>query len=311
MKSSYKTVGLAFLILAAALPELKAQAEPLKTMSLNGATGLYSIPSGRVSWEQDNFGIAGAYHFTMTRHSDMAHNLALNIGFLKWIEVSAAFDIQPNYWTWDERDHDLILGAKFQLPFKNPAFPAVALGGNFQFLNIGSNDHNTPFFPGWGWVNSVNRDMVPDWMKQWIEYDGFGLSAQAYVAITYTAQIFGTPVETTGVVGKTFVLNTNNQLRRSKSNIDFGMGFDVILFPKVLQNYLHLLIDYSNFAYSNDPLGSSSDWRGVMDTGFRIDLAQIPGMEKFKFTIDVMLTDALDHYERSFSTGLVFGAGIK
>jgi hypothetical protein len=309
MKNSGKTAGLVLLILAAAAPAVKAQANPLKTMSLNGATGLYSIPSGRVSWEQDNFGIAGAYHFTVTRHSEMAHNLALNIGFLKWIELSAALDIQPDYWTWDERDHDLILGAKFQLPFKNPAFPAVALGGNFQFLNIGSDDHNNYFVPGWGWTSpgSIEQELL----SGWIESDGFGLSAQAYVAITYTAQIFGTPVETTGVLGKTFVLNTNNRLGRSKSNVDFGMGFDVILFPKVLQNYLHLLIDYSNFAYSGDPLGSSSDWRGVMDTGFRIDLAQIPGMEKFKFTIDVMMTDALDHYERSFSTGLVFGAGIK
>jgi hypothetical protein len=47
-----------------------------------------------------------------------------------------------------------------------------------------------------------------------------------------------------------------------------------------------------------------------MNTGLRVDLSRIPALDKFNATIDVMGTDLLDHKQRGFSLGLVFGVPI-
>jgi hypothetical protein len=179
-----------------------------------------------------------------------------------------------------------------QLPFKNESYPAVAVGGNFQFLNLGGDD-------GTGYTGTVQ--------DEWNEY---GSTSQIYAAVTYAATFFGSQVETTAVVGKTFVINTNLHRKKSKTDIDFGMGLDMIIFPKTLQNYVHWIAEYSNFSYSNDPLGADAEYRGVMNTGLRVDLSQIPALNKFNCTVDVMGTDLLDHRRRAFSLGAVFGMSV-
>jgi hypothetical protein len=54
---------------------------------------------------------------------------------------------------------------------------------------------------------------------------------------------------------------------------------------------------------------ADSWYRGDLNTGFRIDLSEIPALDKFKFVVDIFMVDAFDS-NRSFSMGLVFGIPI-
>jgi hypothetical protein len=270
MKKFFFTALLAVSFLA--LPVLGAQS--LKGMSLNGATGLYSIPTGRIAWERSSdLGLDFGYH-TVINDGRAANIPAFAISLFKWVEFSAAFDIQPNNRTYGKDNNDFITGAKIQFPFTNTA---IALGGNFQAINLSN--------------------------------ENFGYKAgQVYVAFTYAGQFFTMPAETTVVVGKTF--RERDAFRgKTNSDIDFGMGFDMVLLPKVFQNWIHWITDFANFSYSDDAFGASAIYRGVLNTGLRIDLAQIPALSKFKFAIDVVAADAFDQ-GRSLIIGVVFGIPI-
>jgi hypothetical protein len=124
------------------------------------------------------------------------------------------------------------------------------------------------------------------------------------VAVTYAGDFFNMPAETTVVIGKTFIENY-----KTDSSIDFGMGFDLILLPKVFDNYVHWITDFANFSYSVDPFGADHRYRGVLNTGIRVDLSVIPALNKFKFVIDALVADAFDA-DRSFSIGAVFGIPV-
>jgi hypothetical protein len=253
---------------AMVIPALEAQS-PLKGMSLNGSTGLYSIPSGRVGWDTSNFALDFGYHVTIA-NKDAAHIPQFSMSFAKMFELHAALDLQPPD---RKQDTDFITGFKFQLPLESPN-SAIAFGGNYQALNPGNNKH----------INKKN-------------------AGQVYMAVSYAGRFFDMPAETTVVLGKTFLQNVKN------SNIDFGMGFDLILFPKQFKNVLHWITDFANFSYSAEAWHVNAWHRGVLNTGLRIDLAAIPALSKIKFVIDVMITDAFDD-DRAFSTGLVFGVPI-
>jgi hypothetical protein len=261
-----------FLLIATAglaVSGLSAQTSSLKAMSLNGATGLYSVPTGRIGWERSsNLGIDLGYHAIIDEKATHIPKIALSL--FKWIELSGAFDIQPKYYYTADNGTDFIGGLKIQFPVTNTA---IALGGNIQALNLGSDE---------------------PWRRN---------AGQIYVAVTYAGDFFNMPAETTVVVGKTFAENYDN------SDIDFGMGFDLILLPKVFQRYVHWVTDFANFSYSFEPIGADSRSRGVLNTGLRIDLASIPALSKFKFVIDAAITDALDE-ERAFSLGVVFGIPV-
>jgi hypothetical protein len=246
-----------------------SSASSLKSMSLNGATGLYSIPTGRIGWERSSdLGLDLGYHAIIAEKTTHIPKIALSL--FKWVELSAAFDIQPDSYYSTDKGTDFIGGLKIQFPVTQTA---IALGGNIQALNLG-NDEPTRHNAG-----------------------------QIYVAVTYAGEFFSMPAETTMVVGKTFIEN------QKSSDIDFGMGFDLILLPKVFQRYVHWITDFANFSYSVEPIGADSRSRGVLNTGLRIDLASIPALSKFKFVIDVKVTDALDD-DRAFSLGAVFGIPI-
>ena len=262
-----------------------AQTQSLKGMSLNGSTGLYSIPSGRIGWERSSdLGLDFGYH-AIIHDGEATHIPKMALSLFKWVEVSTAFDFQPdNYYGIYSLQHptkkdngdssDFLGGLKVQLPLERVA---LAVGGNLQALNLGNKAR------------------------------GY-MAGQVYVAATYPGSFFDMPAETTVTVGKTFIENNSN------SDIDYGMGFDMVLFPNQLQGILHWITDFSNFSYSVEAFGADSWYRGVLNTGLRFDLSRIKALNKFKFAIDVMITDLLDdgkHDEgRAFSFGVVFGVPI-
>jgi hypothetical protein len=137
---------------------------------------------------------------------------------------------------------------------------------------------------------------------------------QLYAAVTYAGSFFNLPAETTLVIGKTLYAGGPG----NNGNIDFGMGFDLNLFPDVFKGVVHWIIDFSNFDYSDNAWpnylvhGAGPAWnRGNMSTGFRIDLASIPALNKFKFNIDLIFHDLLDDDSRSFTIGGCFGFSVK
>ncbi|QQO07912.1 hypothetical protein [Breznakiella homolactica] len=267
MKKLRKAVVLLF-VLAVVSPALMAQS--LKGMSLNGATGLYNIPSGRIGWERSaDLGLDVGYHAMI---KDGANHIAkLNLSLFKWVEVSAAFDFQEKYDTSNEDwepNNDMIIGAKLQLPTTSTA---IAIGGNLQLIDMG---------------NDLTKET----------------RGQIYLAATYAGTFFKMPAETTMVVGYTFHEDM-------ESDIDFGMGFDLLLFPDIFQRYVHWLVDFSNFPYSTGAIRGSNPARGCLNTGVRIDLAAIPALSKYKLVIDAMIMDAFDS-DRAFSIGVVFGLPI-
>ncbi|MDR0404083.1 MAG: hypothetical protein LBH35_10920 [Treponema sp.] len=181
-----------------------------------------------------------------------------NMSFFKLFEVAATYVGQSN-----DNDDDLHIGAKFRLPVSNTD---IALGGNLVYNNFGSSGNH------------------------------FG--GQIYAALSYRAEMFGMPAETTLVFGKSFYEGT-----KIDSNIDFGMGFDLVIFPKVLNNFLHWTTDFSNYG----AIANMSPNRGSVNTGLRVDLSQLPALGKFNFLIDLYLTDAFDAHDRNFGLGAVFG----
>jgi hypothetical protein len=192
------------------------------------------------------------------------------ISLFKWIEITGAVDLQPK--TDDENNTDGILGAKLQFP---TAKTAVAIGGNVQFLN-NRGDSRT--------------------------------AGQMYVAVTYGGEFFTWPAVTSLALGYTF--REDDDGITDKDNIDFGMGLDLLLIPEVFGNFVHWIADFSNFSYSDQPLGENAWYRGCLNTGVRVDIAAIPALKKFKFNFDFMLLDILDT-DRTIAMGLVFGVPLK
>jgi hypothetical protein len=256
---------------------LWAQTPSLKGMSINGATGLWTIPSARIGWERtSNLGLDLGFHAIM--RDGVAAIPKFSLSLFKWLELAGAFDIQPG-----NNQSDMILGGKIQIPLEKVA---LAFGGNYQLHNMGSD-----------YQGSINREG---------RYHDLGVThnaGQVYAAVTYAGRFFNMPAETTVVLGKTFIEGGID------SSIDYGMGFDLIIFPKQLNNFIHWITDFSNFSYSTEPFRADSGNRGVLNTGLRIDLSRIKGLGNFKFALDVLLVDGFDS-NRSFSAGMVFGIPI-
>ena len=274
-----KSAALTFFLLCATIiiPGAFAQTGAIG-QSMNGSTGLFSIPSGHIGWEDaGNLALDFGYRAVINNNSGVSHIPALTLSLFKFVEISAAFDFQPPYnFVNDNENEDLLMGIKFALPLAGDT--KIVIGGNFQFINI-SNEN--------------------------FSYNAY----QPYAAITYPGNFFNMTAETTIVFGKTFYSGGPD----NNSDIDFGMGFDLILFPDVFGNAVHWIIDFANFSYSdnswphNTYLHTSAWWRGVLNTGFRIDLSTIPALSNFKFIIDIVLNDLFDDGARSFTAGVVFG----
>jgi len=249
--------------------------------SMNGSTGLYSIPSGHIGWEDSSFGLDFGYR-AVINNAEVSHIPSVTASLIKWIEISAAMDFQPAIIEKDKdkKNDDLLLGLKFRLPTNsgNSKNPAIALGGNFQFINV--------------------FDDGPS-------YNAY----QPYIAITYMGSFFKMNAETTVFFGKTLYSGGPE----NNSNIDFGMGFDLVLFPDVFKDAVHWIIDFSNFSYSdnswpNNSLYHTSAWhRGILNTGFRIAVSSLFKTNRIKFLIDFIFNDLFDEGARSFTAGAVIG----
>jgi hypothetical protein len=269
LKKFPRVFGIFCFAVVCVLP-LGAQTKPLNAMSLNGVTGLYVVPTARLSWEDADVGFNGGYHMNFVE-SKLEDIFQANLSLFKWVEIATSYVGQPG-----DNDDDLLLGMKIRLPITKTA---VALGGNVHYGGLGaSGDH---------------------------------LATQIYAAITYQAEFFGMPADTTLVIGKTFLQGADVD-----SSIDFGMGFDLIVLPQYLQNFVHWIVDFSNFGYNQGQNVSSNGWafldsqalvRGTVNTGLRIDLGQIPAFSKFNFAIDAYITDAFDAETRYFGIGGMFG----
>jgi hypothetical protein len=254
-------------------------------MTFNGATGLYTIPSGYTSWKEStyNCGLDIGYHGILNTQPN--HLVNFNLALFRWAEISLAYDFQYNYsannYHYDNND-DLILGTKITIPsFKNTA---IGIGGNVQFLNLGENS----FLPD---VKGFNRN-----------FGGYYTAGQLYAAITYRSSFFGSEAETTIVVGKTLYKDMGKA-------IDFGMGFDFILLPQYLSHLFHVIMDFSNFSYSDSLNPKISTNRGILNAGCRLDLSVIPPLSGFKFAVDALVTIGLDRGREgsAFALGVVLG----
>ena len=241
------------------------EAQTLRGMGFNGATGLYTLPTGRIGWSPNrDFGLDFGYHM-MSRDRNIFHIPKVSLSLLGWLEISGAFDIKP----YLENSNDFLLGGKIAIDQFINSSTALAIGGNIQFINI-SDD------------NSYRV-------------------GQIYIAATYAGNFFNLPAETTLVLGYTIYEN-------SSTDIDFGMGFDIVFLPTQLNGMVRWVTDFSNHSYSYPSSGIYVS-RGIFNTGLRIDLSRIPVFRDFKFLIDLVVTDALDA-SRALSFGFVFGIPV-
>lgn len=155
---------LLLLSLAALLGATPATAQSLKGMSLNGSTGLVSIPSGRIGWEKSaDFAIDAGYH-SIIEGDVSTHIPKVSLSLFQTLEIGAAYDLQS-----DSDNSDLIINGKFQLPIKRAS--SIAVGANVQMLKRNTVSTNTN---------------------------------QIYIAATYPGDFFQMPADTTFVLGKSF-----------------------------------------------------------------------------------------------------------
>ncbi|MDR2048143.1 MAG: hypothetical protein LBP69_01680 [Treponema sp.] len=265
-----KKILVTVLLCVCVVAGLAAQEKSLNAMSLNGITGLYVVPTAHLGWEDADVGFNGGYHMNFVE-SELEDIFQANVSLFKWVEIAASYVGQPG-----PDDDDLLLGVKVRLPITNTA---IALGGNFHYGDLGRSAGNH-------------------------------FATQVYGVVTYQAEFFGMPADTTLMVGKSFYERVSVD-----SSIDFGMGFDLIILPKHLNRFLHWIVDFSNYGYNQSGnlgggwgfLSNQAGIRGTVNTGLRIDLSQIPVFSRFNFAVDAYLTDAFDADTRYFGIGATFG----
>ena len=245
-------------------------AQSAKGMSHNGATGLISIPTARIGWDTSAEIGIDAGYHLIFADRPDTTHIP-KVGVSLFKVVEFAFAYDTQ---GGSKDADMLFNGKFELPIEGATH--LALGANMQGLKA----------KYWG----DNREWA----------------TQIYVAATYPGTFFKMPAETTVVFGKTF----GDDAGAPKKAIDFGMGFDLLLFPDKFKNYIHWISDFSNFSYSLHAIGANAWHRGTFNTGLRFDLSEVAALSKFKFVIDAQVTDLLDE-DRTFVIGATFGIGLK
>ncbi len=238
----------------------------LKGISLGGSTGLITTPTGKIAWENSaDFGLDFGYHFSTDRgfgENESIFNVVITM--LRTFEAGVTLDSQQG-----SNETDLIIFGKYQMYTSGES--GMALGGNFQVLDLGS-------------------DLS-------LQY------GQVYLASTYSGNFMDVPAVTTLVFGKTFDING-----AWDNSIDFSMGFDLSLFPGVFHGYLHWINEFSNYSYSMDSLITNASVRGAFNTGLRVEL--MPN-SRYKLILDATLMDIFDTGINSFALGGSFGLPIR
>lgn len=233
-----------------------AFAEPFKSPSAGGATGLNTTPNANTGWEGNNMALDLGIHYMADGENYIPKG---SLQLFGKFELGAAYDIQD-----PEDSNDLIIHTKYR--FYGARSSALAIGGNFQMLNIGGDSGN---------------------------------GGQVYLASTYRGDFINMPAETTLVFGKSFGDYVGDK------DIDFSMGFDLTLLPKLFKNYVHWISDFSNYSYSLNATGANTQ-RGIFNSGARIAVLKT---SRYKFNIDVIGTDLLDS-NRSYAVGTAFGLAL-
>ncbi len=251
-----------------------AHAVAFRSPSLGGATGLIMTPTARTGWEGANLGLDLGMGYTGLGDDSWLPKATLQL-FDRW-ELGAMYELLGEDGDNDQEQNDLYLHTKFRIfPWSGSSNSALAIGVNYQSLKY--NDES---------------------------YTAY----QFYLAATYSGDFFGMPAETTIVFGKT--LGDDEVV--ADDNWDFSMGFDLDLFPKVFQHYVHWINDFSNYTYTVDPLRNVSGYRGCFNTGIRI--AAFKGHRKYKLNFDVLVLDVLDDPDyspgRELAAAVTFGLAI-
>ncbi len=126
------------------------------------------------------------------------------------------------------------------------------------------------------------------------------VAEQVLLVLNTKGSFFDWPASTSMAIGTTFPNFFNN------FPIDFSMGFELTVWPSALKDFVHLIIDFANYSYSINPIGSMAVGRGIFNAGIRIGLLKGP---KFKLNIDAIGTNLLDA-NRGFMIGACFGMAV-
>ena len=144
--------------------------QSIKGLSLGGATGLITTPSGMVAWEgSTDLGLDFGYHFSTNRgfgENESIVNVVLTM--FSVFETGITMDLQQG-----ENETDVLVFGKYQM--YNSGDSGMAIGGNFQVIDLG-----------------------PAASSQY---------GQIYLASTYAGNFMDVPAVTTLVFGKTFNIN--------------------------------------------------------------------------------------------------------
>ena len=303
MSRTMKSIAVSIIAAVFCLFGVAAFAVSYNTQSVNGATGLITTPTANVGWQDRGaclWGLDLGYHALMNNNNGGAYGKGLGnvfkgtVSILGRAEIGAALDAQARKKPFNKNEWDGWIHGKFKI-ISDPKH-SLAIGGNFQWI-----------------------DMRNDYTEGWV--------GQLYLAYTFANTIFGMPVDTTFVIGKTLSLDRihagyrkrdrerqlylkfddEGDMYSRKGDIDFSVGFDFDLLPQYLKHYVHWITDFANYSYSVDPMGAIPKYRACGNTGLRI----VPTVKRknVKWNIDFLLTDFFDH-NREWAIGTTFGFGF-
>ena len=165
---SRKLILVVLLLVVMTFSGISLFSQSLKGLSLGGATGLITTPTGRISWEEStDLGQDIGYHFSTDRGFGEDESIInVTFGMFKKLEAGVTYDVQPG-----DKKSDVLLFAKYQI--FNSGQSGMALGANLQMLDFSSDTTDRKF-------------------------------SQIYLASTYSGDFMEVPASTTIVFGKTF-----------------------------------------------------------------------------------------------------------
>ncbi len=241
--------------------------------TFGGATGAWVVPSAFVNYEAGTVGLDGGYKFLYSNDSKggMSHILYAELGFLKQAEVGFAVDIDHRVTA------DFMANLKWQFSelFSKKGNSAMALGGNFQAVDLYTNNSSYAYF------------------------------GQLYFVMSYQGNFFSLPARTSLLLGYTFSENMSD-------NIDAGIAFELNFFPQVFKNYVYLICDFANFSYlaKGYSTGLNAEHRAVFNTGLRFSLLNGGKYDRYMLGLDIVGTDLLDS-SRGVAVAINAGGLIK